>query len=113
MKVFLRQQAGELAHARAAIRLSDEEVHTISSLRTAKRDYALAYVINGTRGRGTVQIKVGPREYWTATSDPDRDEPLRQHALRESRRRRLAGAGAARRTPPGTDGSPRGRGARR
>jgi type IV secretory pathway VirB4 component len=84
MKVFLRQQAGELAHAREAIRLSDEEVHTISSLRTAKRDYALAYVINGTRGRGTVQIKVGPREYWTATSDPDRDEPLRQHALRQT-----------------------------
>jgi len=84
MKVFLRQQAGELAHARKAIRLSDEEVHTISSLRTAKRDYALAYVINGTRGRGTVQIKVGPREYWTATSDPDRDEPLRQQALRET-----------------------------
>ena len=84
MKVFLRQQTGELSHAREAIRLSDEEVHTISSLRTAKRDYALAYVINGTRGRGTVQIKVGPREYWTATSDPDRDEPLRQHALRQA-----------------------------
>jgi DNA helicase HerA-like ATPase len=84
MKVFLRQQSGELAHAQAAIRLTDEEVHTISSLRTAKREYALAYVINGTRGRGTVQIKVGPLEYWTATSDPDRDEPLRQQALRET-----------------------------
>jgi hypothetical protein len=84
MKVFLRQQAGELAHAKTAIRLSDEEIDTIAGLRTSKRDHALAYVINGTRGRGTVQIKPGPREYWIATSDPDRDEPLRQRALRES-----------------------------
>jgi hypothetical protein len=40
--------------------------------------------MNGTRGQGTLQIAVGPAEYWIASSDPARDEPLRQAALRGS-----------------------------
>jgi hypothetical protein len=82
VKIFLRQQTAELAHAKTAARLTDEEVHAIAALRTAKREYSTAYVINGSRGRGTVQIRVAPEEYWIATSDPDRDDPVRRRALR-------------------------------
>jgi hypothetical protein len=31
-----------------------------------------------------LQIGVGPLEYWIASSDPARDEPVRRHALREA-----------------------------
>jgi hypothetical protein len=40
--------------------------------------------MNGTRGQGTIQIGVGPWEYWIASSDPARDEPIRQQALRDA-----------------------------
>ena len=40
--------------------------------------------MNGTRGQGTLQISVGAREYWIASSDPARDEPRRRQALRAS-----------------------------
>jgi hypothetical protein len=40
--------------------------------------------MNGSRGQGTLQIAVGTLEYWIASSDPARDEHVRQRALRES-----------------------------
>jgi hypothetical protein len=62
----------------------NEEIHAISSLATAKREYSTAFLINGTRGRGIITLRVSELEYWIATSDPDRDEPLRRAALREA-----------------------------
>ena len=44
----------------------------------------MAYLMNGSRGQGTLQIAVGQLEYWIASSDPARDEHVRQRALRES-----------------------------
>lgn len=82
MLLLFRQLPEELAYVRDALRLSDEEVQAIAALATAKRQYANAFFINGTRGRGTVSLRVGRREYWMATNDPSRDEPLRRHALR-------------------------------
>ena len=82
MLLVFRQLPEELAYVRDALRLSDEEVQAIAALATAKRQYANAFLINGTRGRGTVSLRVGPREYWMATNDPNRDEPLRRAALR-------------------------------
>ncbi len=40
--------------------------------------------MNGSRGQGTLQIGVGPLEYWIASSDPARDEHIRRRALRET-----------------------------
>src|SRR5207248_2101928 len=84
MLLILRQLPDELAYVRDALKLSDEEVQAIASLSTAKRQYSTAFFINGTRGRGIVSIRVSPHEYWIATNDPDRDEPLRRKALREA-----------------------------
>ncbi|MFL6117485.1 MAG: VirB4 family type IV secretion system protein [Catenulispora sp.] len=84
MLLLFRQLPEELAYVRDALRLSDEEVAAIASLATAKRQFSTAFFVNGTRGRGVVSIRVGPREYWMATNDPGRDEPLRRAALREA-----------------------------
>lgn len=64
--------------------LTEEQVAAIASLRTVKREYATAFLTNGVRGSGTVSIRVSDLEYWIATSDPVRDEPLRRRALREA-----------------------------
>ena len=83
MRLFLRQEARELAYVREALDLTGEAIQAISALRTVRGQYSTAYLMNGTRGQGTLQIPAGPREYWIATSDPARDEPLREQALRD------------------------------
>jgi hypothetical protein len=79
--MFLRQAPDELAYIQDAARLSDAELRTIGRLKTVKRAYSQLYWINGTRGAGTVALRVGPTEYWIATSDPLRDVPRRLRAL--------------------------------
>jgi hypothetical protein len=80
-QLFLRQSPDELAYIRDAARLSDAEVRAISRLKTVKRSYSQAYWINGTRGRGTIALRVGPTEYGLATSDPVNDLPRRTQML--------------------------------
>ncbi len=84
MRLFLRQEARELAYVKDALALSEEAIEAISQLQTVRGRYSTAYLMNGTRGQGVLQIVVGAREYWIATSDPARDEPVRQRALRAS-----------------------------
>jgi hypothetical protein len=84
MRLFLRQEAKELAYVKGALNLTGEAIEAIASLETVGGFYSLGYLMNGTRGEGTVQIGVGPIERWIASSDPDRDEPLRQLAIRQS-----------------------------
>lgn len=81
-QLFLRQSADELAYIQDANRLSEAEVAAIARLKTVKRSYSQAYWINGTRGRGTIALRVGSTEYWLATSEPVRDLPRRAQALR-------------------------------
>jgi type IV secretory system conjugative DNA transfer VirD4/TraG family protein len=81
-QLFLRQSADELAYIQDANRLSDAEVAAIARLKTVKRSYSQAYWINGTRGRGTIALRVGSTEYWLATSEPVRDVPRRTQAIR-------------------------------
>lgn len=84
MRLFLRQEARELAYAREALKLTQEAIDAISSLKTVRASYSLGYLMNGTRGEGTLQIGVGTIERWIASSDPARDEPVRQLAKREA-----------------------------
>ena len=80
----LLHEAGVLSHSghgNVSVRLSDAEVGAIARLKTVKRSYSQAYWINGTRGRGTVALRVGPTEYGLATSDPVGDVPRRTLAL--------------------------------
>jgi TraG P-loop domain len=84
MRLFLRQEARELTYVKDTLKLTDEAIDAISSLRTVRGSHSTAYLMNGTRGQGTIHIGVGPWEYWIASSDPARDEPTRQRALRET-----------------------------
>jgi TraG P-loop domain len=84
MRLFLRQDAKELQYMRETLGLSSEQVEAISSLQTSKREYATAFLMNGTRGSGTISIRVSDLEYWIATSDPVGDEPVRRRALRDT-----------------------------
>jgi hypothetical protein len=84
MRLFLRQESRELAYVKGAVNLTDEAIDAISSLKTVRGHFSTAYLMNGSRGEGTIQIGVGPLEYWIATSDPARDEHIRQQALRET-----------------------------
>jgi DNA helicase HerA-like ATPase len=83
MRLFLRQEARELAHVKESLALTDEAIDAISQLRTVRGQYSTAYLMNGTRGQGTIQIPAAASEYWIASSDPARDEKVRQLALRE------------------------------
>ena len=101
MQLFLRQSPEELAYVQDALQLSDQEIRAIARLKTVKRSFSQAYWINGTRGRGTIALRVGPSEYWLATSDPIGDAPLEpKHSKTppatpgralETRRRRAGG----------------------
>jgi hypothetical protein len=44
--------------------------------------YSQAYWANGTRGRTVLELRHSPKIYWLATSDPIRDTPRREQALR-------------------------------
>jgi hypothetical protein len=83
MQLFLRQAPEELAYVQDALQLSEAELRAIARLKTVKRSFSQAYWINGTRGRGTIALRVGPTEYWLATSDPVGDAPLRAQALED------------------------------
>ncbi len=84
MRLFLRQEARELGYVKDSLRLSEQAVEAISALQTLRGEHATAYLMNGARGQGTIQILVGAHEYWIATSDPARDERIRRQALAES-----------------------------
>jgi hypothetical protein len=84
MRLFLRQEARELSYVKDSLALTNEAIDAISQLQTVRGRYSTAYLMNGARGQGALQIAVGALEYWIATSDPARDEHIRQRALRES-----------------------------
>jgi hypothetical protein len=84
MQLFLRLGARVLAYFKGTKRLTDQAIETIAALRTVKGLFSMGYLINGSRGEGTIQIGVGPIERWIASSDPVRDEPIRQHTLRHT-----------------------------
>jgi hypothetical protein len=84
MHIILGQGLKDINLLRSAVGLSDEEVEQIARLTTEKRIRAQAYFINGDRGRGTIAIRLAAPIYWIATSEPRRDVPLRERALREA-----------------------------
>jgi hypothetical protein len=77
MQLFLAQHPDEIPFVREALRLSEEEAGLISRLKTVKGAYAQMFWVNGTRGKGRVALRLGPVEYWCATSDPVHDVPAR------------------------------------
>ncbi|MGH2929192.1 MAG: hypothetical protein ACRDL8_13395 [Solirubrobacteraceae bacterium] len=83
IQLLLRQLDGQTPAIQQALGLTDEETETISRLSTVKGEHAEAFLCNGRRGRGLIEIHAGAAEYWIATSEPDHDQPLRQQVLAE------------------------------
>lgn len=86
MRLLLRQEARELAYVKDSLNVTEETIQAISSLKTIDGVFSLVYLMNGTRGQGTLQVGVGSVERWIACSDPDLEEPVKQHALRQTDR---------------------------
>jgi type IV secretory pathway VirB4 component len=83
--ITFKQSLRQIELMRTELGLSREETHTISQhVKTVKREYATAYWVNGPRGRGAITVSLSPLEYWTATHDPEHDEPIRQLALAQA-----------------------------
>ena len=82
MQLFFHQQGDDLEVLREACKLSEREVDLIASLTMVRGRYSQAYWANGTRGRTKLELRHAPEVYWLATSDPIRDTPRRDHALR-------------------------------
>jgi hypothetical protein len=81
MQLLLAQHPDEIPFAQEALQLSDEEAAMVGRLKTVKGSHSQAFWVNGNRGKGRVALRVGPVEYWCFTSDPVRDEPMRQAAI--------------------------------
>ncbi len=84
VRLYFRQSSEDLAFAQASEDYSEAQIELMKGLRTAKREYATAYLDNGLRGSGVLTQSYGDLEYWLATSDPMGDEPLRRRALRDA-----------------------------
>ena len=81
IQLLLKQLDGSVGDIQTALGLTDEEAQTISRLTTVKGEHAEAFLCNGRRGRGLIEIHAGAFEYWIATSEPDHDQPLRRQIL--------------------------------
>jgi hypothetical protein len=83
MQLLLSQHPDEIPFVQEALQLSDEEAGLVGRLKTVKGSHSQAFWVNGSRGRGRVAVRVGPVEYWCFTSDPVRDDPVREAAIAE------------------------------
>ena len=83
LRVFFEQNEGMLQFLRDNVDLPRQVIDRLGKLRTHKGRYAEAIVMNGGRGVGVIRVIFGPHAYWAYTSDPIRDVPRRERALRE------------------------------
>lgn len=83
LRVFFEQNKGMLQFLRDNVDLPAQLIDRLGDLRTHKGRYAEALVMNGGRGVGVVRVIFGPHAYWAYTSDPIRDVPRRERALRD------------------------------
>ncbi|MQA75691.1 MAG: hypothetical protein GEU88_15350 [Solirubrobacterales bacterium] len=84
LRIIFHTSAEELAYAREALGLDAQDLETITrELETRKGEFSTAFVDSEVHGRGTVRIYLGDMEYWVASSDPYRDQPIRELARRE------------------------------
>jgi hypothetical protein len=84
LRLFFRTSFDELAYAKDALGLPDEDLDAIGRLDTRKGEYSTCFVDSEAHGRGQVRLLLGDMEYWTCSADPQRDQPIRQLALREA-----------------------------
>lgn len=78
MLMLLAQHPDDLPFLRKALGFSEQKLAVISRLKTVKGAYSQIFWKNGTRGEGVVSLRIGPIDYWSYSSDPIRDVPLRE-----------------------------------
>ncbi len=83
LRFCLPNDADDLALGRDTIGLTDTDIEQITTLPHRKGDYSTVYMVS-PRGRGAVRLALGDLEYWIASSDPEHDQPTRQHALTDA-----------------------------
>lgn len=83
IQLILRQHPEQAALIQKTLKLTDSETETVAGLKTVKGQYSEAYLLNGRRGRGLIQIRAGAAEYWYSTSETDHDQPLRNRVFAE------------------------------
>ena len=75
---FILVQRGDLEPTRKILKLNEQEMALVSSLRQAKGKYSEAFMI-ANEMKGVIRITPTPLEYWLATSDAS-DNMLLQRA---------------------------------
>jgi hypothetical protein len=95
MQLFLGQYKEQAAVIGEALGLTDVETRTIEGLNTHKGQYAEAFLCNGRRGRGLIEIRAGRAQFWITTSEPDHDQPLRNRIVDQQNRERIEAERAA------------------
>ena len=97
MRLFLRQEARELAYVKGALKLTEEAIDAISTLKTVRGAFSTAYLMNGVaRRRARCRSASGRWSIGSRAPTPRATSPIRQHALRETQQAGLARAEAAR-----------------
>ncbi|RKQ92970.1 hypothetical protein C8N24_2827 [Solirubrobacter pauli] len=84
LRLIFHTAHDELAEARDALGLEDEDLEEIAALETRKGEYSTCLLDSEAHGRATVRIFLSDIEYWACSADPERDQPIRELALAES-----------------------------
>ncbi len=85
LRVYFRTSRLSLNYIREASGLDDQDLETITKeLQTQKGDFSEAYIDSEAHGRARVRIYLSDMEYWSVSSDPERDQPIRHLALEQS-----------------------------
>ena len=85
LRVYFRTSRLSLNYIRESSGLDDSDLETITrELQTQKGDFSEAYIDSEAHGRARVRIYLSDMEYWAVSSDPERDQPVRQLALEQA-----------------------------
>jgi len=78
-----RLRVDELDEIAPVLRLSQDEIETIATLKTQRGEYSTCYLLSD-HGRGPIRIQMAELEYWMCSANPRTDQPLRAEAQRQT-----------------------------
>ncbi|MDA0139426.1 VirB4 family type IV secretion system protein [Solirubrobacter deserti] len=84
LRLLFHTAHDELAEIADTLDLHAEDLAEISALQTRKGEHSTCLLDSEAHGRATVRIQLSDIEYWACSADPERDQPLRELALRQS-----------------------------
>lgn len=84
LRLLFHTSHDELAEIADVLDLQPEDLAEISALQTRKGEHSTCLLDSEAHGRSTVRIHLSDIEYWACSADPERDQPLRELALRDA-----------------------------